>query len=68
MMANKNHIDTSTLIKKTNAGKWVSITLVKGLFETSKGEESAEVNNSESLVELPDESITGTGDEKNVKS
>ena len=26
MMANKNHIDTSTLIKKTNAGKWVSIT------------------------------------------
>ena len=68
MMANKNHIDTSTLIKKTNAGKWVSITLVKGLFETSKGEESAEVNNSEALVELPDENTIGTDEEEGVKS
>ena len=68
MMANKNHIDTSTLIKKTDAGKWVSITLVKGLFETSKGEESAEVNNSESLVELPNENTIGTDEEEGVKS
>ena len=68
MMANKNHIDTSTLIKKTDAGKWVSITLVKGLFETSKGEESAEVNNSEALVELPDENIIRTDEEEGVKS
>ena len=68
MMANKNHIDTSTLIKKTNAGKWVSITLVKGLFETSKGEESAGVNNSEALVELPDENTIGTDEEEGVKS
>lgn len=68
MMANKNHIDTSTLIKKTNAGKWVSITLVKGLFETSKCEESAEVNNSEVLVELPDENTIGTDEEEGVKS
>lgn len=68
MMANKNHIDTSTLIKKTDAGKWVSITLVKGLFETSKGEESAGVNNSEALVELPDENTIGTDEEEGVKS
>lgn len=68
MMANKNHIDTSTLIKKTNAGKWVSITLVKGLFETSKGEESAGVNNSEALVELPNENTIGTDEEEGVKS